>query len=229
MRPATLFGVYLALLAAQAPALLAQEADLPPLEEQSVEEDQSLKALRQVQAYMDGVESLEAEFRQHAPNGNVATGRLYLERPGYVRFDYTDETPFLIVADGTTLNFIDYEIGQVTKWPLKKTPLRALLGGSIDLASLQANISRGRPGLEDLILLSARDPENPEQGEITLYFMPDDAMPTGLRLLGWNVLDAKGETTEVALTDQQVNVSLDDALWTFEDPRGLTKRRRTRR
>lgn len=226
MRSVTVFGVYLALLA---PAVMAQDTALPPLEEQTVEEDQSLKALRQVQAYMDGVETLEAEFRQHAPNGNVATGRLYLERPGYVRFDYTDETPFLIVADGKTLNFVDYEIGQVSKWPLKKTPLRALLGGSVDLASLQAHIEMGRPGFEDMILLSARDPENPEQGEITLHFMPDDGMPTGLRLLGWSVLDAKGEITQLALTDQQVNVALDDALWTFEDPRGLDKRRRTRR
>ncbi|SDD29074.1 LolA family protein [Kordiimonas lacus] len=226
MRSLPLFGVYLALLA---PAAVAQDTALPPLEEQTVIEDQSLKALRQVQDYMDGVETLEAEFRQHAPNGNIATGRLYLERPGYVRFDYTDETPFLIVADGKTLNFVDYEIGQVTKWPLKKTPLRALLGGSVDLASLQAHIEMGRPGFEDLILLSARDPENPEQGEITLNFMPDDSMPTGLRLLGWQVLDAKGEITQLTLTDQKVNTALDDALWTFEDPRGLTKRRRTRR
>ncbi len=229
MRSVTVFGVYLALLASAVPATAAQDTALPPLEEQTVEENQSLKALRQVQDYMDGIETLEAEFRQHAPNGNVATGRLYLERPGYVRFDYTDETPFLIVADGKTLNFVDYEIGQVTKWPLKKTPLRALLGGSVDLASLQAHIEMGRPGFEDLILLSARDPENPEQGEITLHFMPDDGMPTGLRLLGWSVLDAKGEITQLTLTDQQVNGALDDALWTFEDPRGLTKRRRTRR
>lgn len=226
MRSVTVFGVCLALFAF---AAHAQEEPLPPLEEQAVEEDVSLKALRQIQIYMDTVTSLKADFRQHAPNGNVAVGTLYLERPGNVRFDYSDETPFLIVADGKTLNFVDYEIGQVTKWPVKKTPLRALLGGSVDLASLQAHIETDARGLDGLTTLTARDPENPEQGQISLFFMADADMPTGLRMFGWEVLDAKGEVTQVELSNQQVNITLEDDLWSFDDPRGLDKRRRTRR
>jgi outer membrane lipoprotein-sorting protein len=202
---------------------------LPPLEEQSVAEDPSLKALRQVQTYMEEVTSLQADFMQRAPNGNVAHGKLYLERPGMVRFDYTDETPFLIVADGQTLNFVDYEIGQVSKWPIAKTPLRALLGGSVDLAGLQARIEVEPAGIPGVLALHARDAENPEQGEITLYFHQDSSAPSGLRLASWTVVDAKGEMTYVELSAQTVNTELADALWTFEDPRGLAKRRRTRR
>ncbi|NVJ71297.1 MAG: outer membrane lipoprotein carrier protein LolA [Alphaproteobacteria bacterium] len=232
MRSVLMFGVCLlgasVAFAFAAPAACAQEEALPPLEEQTVEEDQSLAALRQVQTYMDEVTSLKADFIQRAPNGNVASGRLFLERPGYVRFDYTDETPFLIVADGKTLNFVDYEIGQVSRWPLKKTPLRALLGSSIDLASLQARIQVDARGLKGLITLTAKDPENPEQGQIELFFMPS-ADPSGLTLIGWEVIDAKGELTVIELSNQQVNTTLEEALWSFEDPRGLTKRRRTRR
>lgn len=226
MRLLKMFGVC---LVAFCVPVLAQEEALPPLEEQMVPEDASLKALRQVQTYMDQVTSLQAGFLQHAPNGNVAAGTLYLERPGYIRFDYSDETPFLIVADGKTLNFVDYEIGQVSRWPLKKTPLRALLGGSIDLASLQANIETDARDLKGLTTLAARDPENPEQGEITLFFMPFPSDPSGLRLIGWEVLDAKGEVTVIELNDQTINEELADSLWTFDDPRGLSKRRRTRR
>ncbi|NVJ99797.1 MAG: outer-membrane lipoprotein carrier protein LolA [Alphaproteobacteria bacterium] len=226
MRSLLVFGVCFALLGTTA---FAQEEAMPPLEEQSVEEATSLKALRQVQTYMDSVTSLKADFRQHAPNGNVAVGTLYLERPGNVRFDYTDETPFLIVSDGKTLNFVDYEIGQVTKWPVKKTPLRALLGTSVDLAGVQSHIELGEGMLEGLVKLHARDPDTPEQGEITLYFMPDAAQPSGLGLIGWEVLDAKGEITRVELSNQTVNTDLDAELWTFEDPRGVAKRRRNRR
>jgi len=216
-------------LSLAAPVVQAQEAALPALEEQVIEEDASLKALRQVQTYMEEVRSLEAKFLQRAPNGNVTHGKLFMERPGYVRFDYTDETPFLIVADGKTLNFVDYEIGQVTKWPIRKTPLRALLGGSVDLASLQARIELAPAGIPDLLALVARDPDNPEQGEITLYFHQRASEPSGLQLASWSVVDAKGEITYVELTEQTVNTELAENLWTFEDPRGLSKRRRTRR
>ncbi|WP_417465655.1 LolA family protein [Kordiimonas sp.] len=224
MRFRMMFLVTFGLLA---PAVYAQDS-LPPLEEQTVAEDNNLKALRQVQTYMDEVDSLTATFRQHAPNGTVATGTLYLERPGRIRFDYADDTPFLVVADGKTLNFIDYEIGQVTKWPVKDTPLRALLGGSIDLASLGANIELEPAGATGVIALMAQDTERPELGTITLYFRQTDGFAGDITLTSWAVVDAEDRVTFVELSDQSQNVSLDDKLWEFEDPRGLAKRRRTR-
>lgn len=219
--------MFLVMMGLLAPAVVAQD-ELPPLEEQTVTEDNSLKALRQVQTYMDEVESLTASFRQHAPNGTVATGTLYLERPGRIRFDYVDETPFLVVADGKTLNFIDYEIGQVTKWPVKETPLRALLGNSIDLGSLGANIELEPAGATGVIALMAQDSERPELGTITLYFRQTDGFAGDIMLTSWAVVDAEDRVTFVELSGQDQNVSLDDKLWEFEDPRGLAKRRRIR-
>jgi len=206
-----------------------QELALPPLEEQTIAENTSLKALGMVQTYMDTVKSLEAQFVQRAPDGGLTRGKLSLARPGRVRFDYTEDVPFLVVADGKTLNFIDYEIGQVTRWPVKDTPLRALLGGSTDLSSIGANIEQAPGGLEGLVALHASDPDKPELGQISVYF---EETPVGavapLRLLSWAVTDAQGQITTVEVSDGQVNVALDDKLWEFDDPRGLAKRRRPR-
>lgn len=205
------------------------QESLPPLEEQTIAEDTSLKALGMVQAYMDTVKSLEAKFIQRAPDGSVTEGKLSMARPGRVRFDYTDDVPFLVVADGKTVNFIDYEIGQVTRWPVKDTPLRALLGNSTDLSSVGANIEQAPGGLEGLVALHANDPDKPELGHITVYF---EETPVGaeapLRLLSWAVTDAQGQITTVELSGGEVNVELDDDLWQFDDPRGLAKRRRAR-
>lgn len=203
-------------------------APLPPLEEQTISEDMSLKALRLVQTYMDTVQSLEATFYQRAPDGGVASGKLSMARPGRVRFDYEDDVPFLVVADGKTLNFVDYEIGQVTRWPVKDTPLRALLGASTDLASIGANIEMAPFGNEGLVALHATDVDRPEMGQITVYFeeVPEEAEK--LRLVSWVVTDAQGQITTVELADAQVNADLNADLWDFEDPRGLAKRRRTR-
>lgn len=221
---AGLFG-----LATISPHLAAQDTELPPLEEQVIEEDLSLKALKSVQTYMETVNTLEADFVQRAPNGNLARGTLFMARPGKIRFDYKDDIPFLVVADGKTLNFVDYEIGQITKWPVKDTPLRALLGSSTDLASVNAHIEAEPSGLKGLIALSARDADKPELGEITVYFEEAPDLAGGLKLLSWVVLDAKGEVTTVELSRQAANIELAENLWEFEDPRGIAKRRRPRR
>lgn len=209
---------------------VAQEAppSLPPLEEQTIDEDTSLTALRLVQTYMDTVQSLEAQFTQYAPDGGVASGKLSLARPGRVRFDYENDVPFLVVADGKTLNFIDYEIGQVTRWPVKDTPLRALLGGSTDLASIGANIELAPFENPELVALHAVDIERPELGQITVYFQQQPYKPEKLQLLRWDVTDAQGQITSVELTNGQVNTQLAESLWEFEDPRGLARRRRPR-
>ncbi|MBV1901327.1 MAG: outer membrane lipoprotein carrier protein LolA [Kordiimonadaceae bacterium] len=215
--------------------LLAQEerpgasVQLPPLEEQVIEENVSLKSLAKIQAYMANVKSLKADFLQRAPNGNVAKGTLYMERPGKIRFDYADDIPFLVVADGKTLNFIDYEIGQITKWPVKDTPLRALLGNSTDLLSINAHIETEPSGLKGFIALSAADPDKPELGQITVYFQQAPEVLGGLKLISWVVIDAQGEATTVEVSNSVINTELAASLWTFKDPRASANRRSTRR
>ncbi|WP_020398589.1 LolA family protein [Kordiimonas gwangyangensis] len=225
------FGVMFSLMMALSLPAAAQqkvEDELPPLEEKVLPGDQNLRALGDIQDYMKAVTSIKAKFRQHSPNGTVAEGTLYLERPGYIRFDYTDDTPFLVVADGKTLNFVDYEIGQVSKWPVKDTPLRALLGNSVDLAALGAHIELEPAGAKGVIALTAQDNDRPELGTITLYFRKINDTKGGLQLTSWAVVDAEDRVTYVEIRDPQINVDIEDKLWTFEDPRGLSKRRRVR-
>jgi len=206
----------------------AQDA-LPPLEEQMVEEHASLKALKLVQNYMTSVKSLKASFVQRAPGNKLSRGTLYMERPGRIRFDFKDDVPFLVVADGKTINFVDYEIGQVQKWPVKDTPMLAIIGEGFDLASVNAHIELAPNGIENLLSLTASDPERPEMGEITVYFEQTPVLEHSLSLLSWVVIDGTGETTIVELFEQDINPPLAAKLWTFDDPRGLVKRRRTRR
>jgi len=206
----------------------AQDA-LPPLDEQVIEENASLQALKQVQNYMTEVKSLKGSFLQIAPGGNLSRGTLYMARPGKIRFDFSDDIPFLVVADGKTINFVDYEIGQVQKWPVKDTPLLAVIGEGFDLASVNAHIEVAPEGRKNMVSLSANDPDRPEMGQIMVFFEKHDLDNGGLTLRGWRVLDAQGQVTTVEVYDQETNIALLDSLWTFEDPRGIAKRRRTRR
>lgn len=105
----------------------------------------------------------------------------------------------------------------------------ALLGNGLDLAAVNARIDAAPLGRADQLALTASHPEQPEMGQITLFFdrTPDGAVP--LRLSQWIVRDGQGGLTSVLLSSEETNVVIDSDLWTFEDPRGLSKRRRTRR
>lgn len=185
--------------------------------------------LPEVEAYLNGIRTLTADFVQEAPDGAVTRGTLSLARPGRLRFEYADDTPLLIVADGKILTFIDYDVGQVTRWPIGDTPLAPLVAETIDFSRDVTVVGSGPGALANLVSVTARDPSRPGQGDLTLIF-ERLAGDRGLVLRAWRVLDAQGFVTTVSLSNVQTGAALESDLWTFDDPRGLpAKRRRPRR
>lgn len=175
-----------------------------------------------VEAYLNGIRSLEAGFIQRAPDGAVAEGRLSLERPGRLRFDYGDDVPLLVVSDGTTLSFVDYDVKQVTRWPIMDTPLGILVAKETELGDeFMVTTSEETGGL---LRVTVQDPKRLDEGYITLIF---ERAPLILR--AWDAVDAQGMVTRVTLVNAEPNVALDDALFTFKDPRTLPFSKRRRR
>lgn len=220
MPPAVLF---LSVVLAAAPAM-AQES-LAPLPEERIAPDPLHERTARVERYLASLDTLEAHFVQIAPDGSASEGELSLDRPGKLRFEYTDKTPLLLVSDGEILTFIDYSIGQVTRWPIADTVLGLLVREDIDLADAEAIVNTRDTAEGEDIIVTARDPERPEQGLLSLEFAE---RADGLELTGWQVIDARGDITRVTLLDQRVNVALADGLWSFEDPRKLPSQRRRR-
>ncbi len=210
--------------------LMAQtDESLPPLDEEvTLQTSPYLAALADIEGYLASLDSFEARFRQTNPSGGTVEGTMYLEQPGRIRFDYTEDVPFLVVADGKVLSFVDYEVGQVTRWPVADTPLKLFLADRPDLSALGARIQLNPAGLADHIALQAADPEKPDQGVITVYFRRLEEDKSALELRSWVVEDAQGLITVVEVFDGKDNPNLSASLWEFEDPRGLAKRRRVR-
>ncbi|HRY23665.1 MAG TPA: outer membrane lipoprotein carrier protein LolA, partial [Geminicoccaceae bacterium] len=68
---------FLMLAALVAPAFAAAR----PLAAQSA-------VLADVERYLNGIDTLAARFEQIAPDGSLSRGRVYIQRPGRLRFDY---------------------------------------------------------------------------------------------------------------------------------------------
>lgn len=173
--------------------------------------------LADVQQALVATTSMTADFTQTAANGAVARGTMQLKRPGKVRFDYGADAKYLVVADGRNLSFVDYQVSQVSQWPLRSTPLGVLLDPKADLSRIARVLPESEmPGQ---VAVQAADPGKADYGRITFFLAPDKSAPGGLRLTGWRVIDAQNNLTTVELANVRMNVPVADALFRFADPR----------
>jgi outer membrane lipoprotein carrier protein len=101
-----------------------------------------------VEKYLNGLASWSADFEQTIDDGHgkvlrSAAGRLYLQRPGRFRWDYSQPSEQLILADGKQIWFYDKDLAQANvrdmDSSLASTPA-SLLSGSASVSS-QFNVT----------------------------------------------------------------------------------------
>lgn len=178
--------------------------------------------IRRVQEHMRGVQTMTADFVQTDRQGKRLAGKLTIRQPGKARFQYEQGVPILIVSDGRALTFIDYQVKQVSRYPIGGSPLDILLNPKRDLSRIARVVPSAAPGV---ITVLARDPARPQFGSITLAFTEQPSAPGGLMLEGWVALDAQNNRTTVRLSDQRLNVAVPDSAFQWEDPRPKSVRR----
>lgn len=170
--------------------------------------------IAKVEAHLKSAQSMTANFTQTDAKGRSISGQLQLKRPGRIRFEYGAGANMLLVSDGKTLTFLDYEVQQKSAWPIAKSPLSVLLSGNPDLK----RIARVVPTNDKRILVvRARDSRRPEFGTLLLGFIRSPASPGGLLLQGWTAIDAQNKRTKVTLSNQRYNVAVPEAAFTFKD------------
>lgn len=160
--------------------------------------------------------TMQADFVQTDRNGNEVRGVLTLKRPGRIRFQYQKGVPMLIVSDGKALTFIDYQVRQVQRWPIKNSPLGALLDPGRDVARYGTLQPTANP---NVISIEIRDRTHPEYGVITLIFVRDAKAPGGLELSYWVALDSQNHRTTVRLSNQRYGLAVSDNMFRYNDPR----------
>jgi len=185
-----------AMIAAAVPAAAADSPDMARL-----------------RAHLTSVHSMTANFVQTDARSRSAAGTLQLKKPGKVRFQY-GSGDLLLVANGKTLTFIDYQVGQKSSWPLSRTPLGVLLSGSPDLKGRAQVIPNKDP---KVVTVRARDPS--QYGSLTLVFLRNGSAPGGLQLYGWTAIDAQNRRTTVKLSNVRYNVAVPESAFSYAEPR----------
>lgn len=166
--------------------------------------------LRRITAYLNGIHTMTARFRQSSSGGGTATGSLWMARPGRMRFEYDPPSPVLLIADQFYVYYVDKQLAQMSKVGLKSTPAWFLLRDPITFDDLV--ITRFERGANALAI-TVTEPTEPDKGSLTMVF---NSQPPALRQ--WTIVDQQRKATTVSIFDAQFGVALDPELFVYHDP-----------
>jgi outer membrane lipoprotein carrier protein len=176
-----------------------------------------------LRTYLEGLDSLSADFRQitlipEAGGGEQAfesEGRLYLRRPGRFRWEYDAPSEQLIIADGERVYLHDIELNQVShraqQAALEGTPAQLLVSDQplehyFALHPLERDDGRAWVELQPKA-------EDSQVVRLQIAFL-DGQLDTLL------MEDRFGQLTRFSFSHIERNPALDDALFHFERPIG---------
>src|SRR5215213_6741955 len=78
-------------------------------------------------AYFNGMSTLTGDFVQTGGDGRRLTGKLYLQRPGRIRFEYDAPATIEVIADGSSVAVRDSKLVTQDLYAISQTPLKFLL------------------------------------------------------------------------------------------------------
>ncbi|MFT3988598.1 LolA family protein [Aestuariivirga sp.] len=168
--------------------------------------DAQSASIQHISDYINSFSSLQGEFTQVSPKGNLSRGVFYISKPGKMRFDYAPPNPFLIVADGRWLTIKNRAKEKGDQFPLSQTPLRLVLSRNVDLLK-DTNILafQEQDGLTSVTL---EDKGGTLGGTLMLVFDQKQKV-----LQQWVVIDSKNRRTTVTLDKIVAGVKVDPQLF----------------
>jgi outer membrane lipoprotein carrier protein len=174
-----------------------------------------------LEKYLSGLATWSADFAQTIDDGHgkvtrSAGGKLYLQKPGKFRWDYSEPSEQLILADGKQIWFYDKDLQQANvrdmDASLSNTPAVLLSGtgsvtGQFDVTSLPED-----GGLEWYQLVPKRSDTDFQlirigfrKGELASMFLADKL----------------NQVTQLTFTNAKRNAKFAPDLFTFVPPKGV--------
>jgi outer membrane lipoprotein-sorting protein len=159
--------------------------------------------------YLNRLTTAEAEFTQVNSDGSRTQGRLFIKRPGRVRFEYAPPDQSLVMAGGGQVAIFDAKSYQPPEqYPLSRTPLNLILARDVNLGANKMVI--GHYEAQNTTRVVAQDPKNPEYGTIELVFLNDP-----ITLAQWIITDDLGNRTTVVLDRMVLGGNLPPSLFSI--------------
>jgi len=188
---------------------------------QPAESGSAAQGMATLEAFLDGVQSLTADFKQELWTADqkllqTETGSLSLKRPNRFRWTYVDPTELVVAADGTRLWIYDIELAQITVAPFDDTigasPAMLLSGDRNVREEFEVVETTTADGLNWVKLAPIAG--GSDFGSVRIGF--SGTAPRRLELV-----DGLGQVTRIELDNLDVNPDLADQLFELDVPAGV--------
>jgi outer membrane lipoprotein-sorting protein len=166
-------------------------------------------------AYFNGLHTLVGDFVQVGGDGRKLGGKLYLQRPGKLRFEYAAPATLEVIADGSSVAVRDRKLATQDLFSIGQTPLKFLLQDRVDLSKDNRIIEVGSDADGARVVLEDRSTLG-GTSKISLFF--DDKVET---LTRWRIVDPQGFLTTVTLSNLDRSRRVDAKLFAIAYERVL--------
>ncbi len=160
----------------------------------------------QIEKFFKNFNTLEANFIQVSPSGNVSNGKIYLDLPGKLRLDYDDPNSLLITCKGFWIVIQDRNTKTTNNIPVKSSPFAVLLENKSFLSN--ENIKAEYSTKAGIISLKIKSKNDDKQESLVLEFTEN---PFSLKK--WVIKDSLGENTTVLIQNAKYNTKLSHLLF----------------
>jgi outer membrane lipoprotein-sorting protein len=167
--------------------------------------------LARAQATLQNLASAQGSFVETS-GAQRREGRFWLQRPGKMRFEYSNPAGLLVVSDGSNVKRYDPRLNVFRQVPLSQTPLSTFLARTVRLDQ-GVRIDRVVRMQDGGYSITALDARRPNDGAVVLMF---GGSPE--RLLEWTIRDAQGTMTRTQLTRVTAAPGLAASLFQLRDP-----------
>ncbi|MBL8589569.1 MAG: outer-membrane lipoprotein carrier protein LolA [Methylobacteriaceae bacterium] len=177
------------------------------------------EAVQRANAHLNSVQTMIADFVQIAGDGRRSEGKLYVQKPGRMRFEYSRPATLEIVSDGTSVAVRDRKLATQDVYLIGQTPLKFLLRDRIDISrdtkvlDVQTTPNAVFVMIEDKATLGGTS-------RIKLVFDP-----ASFTLKQWTVNDPQGSDTVVSLFNVDTGRKPDPAVFKINTERMLNTNR----
>ena len=167
-------------------------------------------SLDDLSSYFNVMTTAESSFIQISDDGSQSTGRMYIKRPGRIRFEYDPPDLALVIVGGGQVAVFDPKADtEPVRFPLRNTPLSLVLERTVDFARRDMVVTHESEGPITFVVL--QDPDRPEHGSIQLMFTDNP-----VQLSQWIVDDNSGGQTQIVLGDWVKGQKLPNILFNIQ-------------
>lgn len=165
------------------------------------------KAIKKADAFLSSANTMVGDFEQKGADGRQSEGKIYIQKPGKLRFEYAAPATLEVIADGSKVAVHDRKLKTQDTYFIGQTPLKFLLQDKIDLKADTQILNVLKTPDAIMILLDDRTTFG-GTSRIRLIFDKDT-----FELRAWQVRDPQGFETLVTLYNIDLNQKPDPKLF----------------